>query len=89
MPPQTSYSQKPLKLSKKQKEIVKKMQDGWIMIMGASETTGRPYQLVSKGYENTYFNSTVFSALLSKNMIYQEPRFHEWVLTETGENIDL
>ncbi len=75
------------KLTPRQKQIVKKMQDGWRMLTGLSDTTGQPYYHVSKGYDNDYFKSNVFAALINKGVIYQESRYFEYVLTGLGESI--
>ncbi len=79
-----------IKLTKKQKEIVKKMREGWVLMVGQSETSGRIYQMVTKGYDRTYFNSTVFSNLLQKDIIYQQnsPPF-DYILTDRGKTIKL
>lgn len=65
-----------VKLSKRQKEIVQFMRDGYIMLVGNSETTGRQYFMIAsthnKGFGNTYFNATVFSNLLKKKIIIQK-----------------
>lgn len=77
-----------VKLTPRQREIVKKMQDGWRLIIIRSDSTGSLIQYVSKGFENDFFNSTVFSALLSKGIIYQGyERPFEYILTKTGESI--
>lgn len=62
-------SKKPL--TKKQKEIINKMRDGWMLMMGQSETNGRIYQGITKGYDWVYFNATVFSNLINKGLVYQ------------------
>lgn len=78
------------KLTVKQKEIVKKMQSGWVLMVGQSETNSSIYQMVTKGFERIYFNSTVFSNLISKDMIYQQNHHpFDWVLTKKGEEINL
>lgn len=79
-----------MKITKRQKEIVKLMQEGYPLIIGLSETTGQPYYMIASthnnGYGNTYFNATVFSNLLAKKLIYQYKDQYE--LTPDGENIN-
>lgn len=78
-----------IKLTQKQKQVVRLMQEGWGLFIGNSETNGRQYYNVSKEFTRVYFNATVFSNLLSKGLIYQEQRHFEYVLTEIGESIKL
>jgi hypothetical protein len=75
------------KLTPKQKEIILKMNEGWMLSIGQSESTGSIYYCVSMGYENTYFRGDVFTALVNKNLIYQDtrPPFY-YILTELGES---
>ena len=76
-----------IKLTKRQREIVKKMQDGWGLFVGLSES-GRVYQHVSKGYENDYFNVSVWNALRANGLIDQEQSHpFNWELTKLGESI--
>lgn len=79
-----------MKLTPKQDMIVSLLQDGYQMIIGLSETSGRPYYLIASthnnGYGSTYFNATVFSNLLSKELIHQSASSHNWELTPLGEN---
>lgn len=79
--------QKP-KLTKRQREIVEKMRDGYMLIIGRNETNGGLYYLVTEGMHNIYFNATVFNSLVSKGLIYQESRSpYDWLLTKLGEEI--
>jgi len=83
-----------VKLTPKQKEVVKAMRDGHLLIMGQSEFSGKIYYMVAgtknNGYGNTYFNATVFSNLMKKEIIYQENAYpFNWKLTEIGETIKL
>lgn len=74
------------KITKRQLEIVTLMYSGFIMIIGQSETTGRPYYMITKGYDNIYFNASTFSRLLSNGLIYQQYQWpQDYVLTEFGE----
>lgn len=74
-----------MKLSKKQSEIINLMRDGWILLIGTSEITGRQYYMVTKGFDKVYFNVTVFSNLLDKKMIYQELSSpFDYLLTDVG-----
>lgn len=81
-----------VKVSKKQMEIIKYMQDGFPLLIGQSETTGRQYYMIASthnnGYGNTYFNAMVFTNLLYKGLIYQEmsPPF-KYILTTLGKSI--
>lgn len=80
---------KKISLTKKQKEVVELMQNGWILLVGQSETNGRVYQYISKGFDNIYMNATLFSNLISKGMVYQQQRHpFDWVLTDLGESIE-
>ena len=73
-------------ITKKQIEIVEKMLDGYIMLIGQSETTGRYYYLISKGYDNMYFNRNTFSRLLENELVYQELSYpFNWVLTKGAD----
>lgn len=83
-------SGKKIKLTPRQKDIINKMRDGWILLIGQSDGTGRTYHQLSKGYENDYFSNTVFSVLHANGLIYQQqsPPF-DWGLTRNGENIEL
>jgi hypothetical protein len=79
-----------IKLSKKQKEVVKLMQDGWILLVGQSETNGSVYQYVSKGYDRVDFNATVFYNLVGKGIVFQQQHHpFNYVLTSLGESIDI
>lgn len=83
-----SIKAKGVKLTKRQKEIIKKVQDGWILFNGVSESTGRIYYGITKGFDNIYFNATVWYNLLEKKLIYQEVRRpYDYHLTELGESI--
>lgn len=76
------------KYTKRCIDIVYLMQNGWILLVGISETSGRPYFQVTKGFERDYFNSRVFDRLLRDGLIYQEssPPF-DWTLTEDGKTM--
>lgn len=77
-----------IKLSKRQLEIVKKMQDGWVLFTGISETTNNQYFFISKGFDKDYFNATVFKHLLEKEIIYQEYEHpFDYILTSIGESL--
>lgn len=82
-----------MKLTKKQKEIVRYMRDGLPLMIGVSEITGRNYYMIAsthdKGYGNTYFNATVFSNLLQKGIIYFDNRNPEYILTPLGHIVKL
>ncbi len=82
MPDKTAIEQ----ISKKQLEIISKMNDGWIFIIGQSEITGRQFYCISKGFDNIYFRSTVFSNLLNKELIYQSYDSHDYILTNKAKN---
>lgn len=71
-----------MKVSKRQKEIIHKMLDGYLLMIGQSETTGMPYYLVTKGYDNHYFNYTVFKNLLEKKLIAEDYNTYDYVLTK-------
>jgi len=79
-----------MKLTPKQDMIISLMQDGYQMIIGLSETTGRPYYLIASthnnGFGNTYFNATVFSNLLNNGLIQQSFSTNQWELTKLGEH---
>lgn len=81
-----------IKLSAKQKEIVWLMQNGFPMMMGVDDFSGKHYYMIASthnnGFSNTYFNATVLGNLLDKKLIYQELSHpFEWILTELGESI--
>lgn len=81
---------KKIKLTKRQKEIIQKVRDGWVIIVGRSEDNGRIYQLVTKGYEDDRFNAQVWGALTKHELIDQQtsPPFN-WELTPLGKTIEL
>lgn len=86
--------EKKIKLSPKQKEIIRYMRDGYPMLIGVSDTSGRNYYMVAgthnNGFDNTYFNVRVFSNLLKKGIVYQQfSHPFNWVLTDLGETIEL
>lgn len=63
-----------------------------IFLIGRSETTERFYYLISKGYDNIYFNSNVFANLLKKGLIEQgDGNFSSWdyQLSKLGREISL
>lgn len=80
---------KKIKLSDKQKEIVRLMQDGFPLMIGTSETSGRQFYLIAsthnKGLGNTYFTARVFSALLAKGLIFFDNGSFDYELTELGK----
>jgi hypothetical protein len=85
-------NQKDLKLTPKQKEIVKFMQDGYPLFTGISESNGRQYYMIggthNKGFGNTYFNTNVFGNLLSKKLIQQMKQHpYDWELTDLGDSL--
>lgn len=59
------------------------MKDGWMMLTDRSETTGKEYFGVTKGFKWVYFRSDTYTHLLHKELIYQQ-RSHPyaWKLTE-------
>ena len=78
-----------MKLTKKEIEFIKLLRDGWIFIIGTSDTTGRQFYQVAKGYESVYFRSDTFARLLTDGLIYQEYTNHNYVLTDKGETCEL
>lgn len=82
-----------IKLSDKQKEIVKLMREGHPFMTGQSETTGRVYYLVASthnnGLGNTYLTARVFGNLLDKELIHFSNQSFDYELTELGETIEL
>lgn len=82
--------EKKIKLTAKQKQIISLMRNGYVFAMGQSEYNGRTYQLVTKDFDNVYFNATVFSNLLKKDLIFQESRHpYDYILTTLGKTIQL
>ena len=79
-----------MKLTPKQKQLIKLMQDGYILLIGQRDTDNSTYYLVSKGYHNIYFRSDTFGHLYEKGLIYKEnSRPFSWLLTTYAENLDL
>lgn len=77
-----------MKLTKKQIEIVFLMQNGYILLIGQSETSFRPYYMVSKGYTNVYFRSDTFARLMESDLIYQELSYpFNWLLTKKAKEL--
>ncbi len=68
------------------------MQDGYMLLIGVSDTTSRPYYMIASthdnGFGNTYFNATVFGNLLANGLIHQG-RSNDYELTQKGEEIKL
>lgn len=79
-----------IKLTKRQKEIIEKCREGWMLFTGRSEATDRFFYGISKGYDNIWFNQTLWCNLFNKGLIHQQQSHpFNYELTELGETINL
>lgn len=87
-PPNTNLanSGEKAKLTKREKEIVNKLNDGWEIFVGVSDYNGTVYYNLSKDFDNDYIRSDVFSNLIEKGVIYQNARGNYWELTPEYED---
>ncbi len=82
-----------IKLTPKQKEIIKLMREGYPLMIGQSEFSGRQYYMIAsthnKGYDNTYFRADTFSHLLAKGLIQFNNETFDYLLTKLGQTIHI
>lgn len=64
------------------------MQNGWILLVGTSDTTNGIYYQVTKGFQRDQFNARVFGRLLKDNLIHQDNKYpFNWILTNEAKEI--
>lgn len=56
------------KPTRRQKEVIEKMKDGWIVTVGIN------YVMLSKGFDDEMINVKMFFNMVENKIIYQETR---------------
>jgi hypothetical protein len=73
-----------IKLTPRQKEVVKKLQEGWVFITGSDFGA-----ILSKGYENEQIRLNLFFNLVKKGIIWQEHEHYNYILSDLGREIKI